>query len=109
MQTPKSGLKDQISEKLWNGLPEGQRKFLLQSERKRQCITTVDDDIHATPILKDITKIQMQHTASTGTRKNIDQYTFCIKLLSFCLVMVKLETSLAWAVCCPISGQTVFL
>ena len=86
MQTPKSGLKDQISEKLWNGLSEGQRQVLLQRERKRLEVTsnTVDDNIpvHAKPIVKDITKMQMPHTESTGTCIdelmitiiNIDQY-----------------------------------
>ena len=70
MQTPKSGLKDQISEKLWNGLSEGQRQLLLQRERKRlqETSNTVDDNIHAKPIVKDITKMQMPpHTESRGT------------------------------------------
>ena len=64
-QTPKSGLKDQISEKLWNGLSEGHRQFLLQMEKKREC-TAVDDNILATPIVDDITKMQMPQTESTG-------------------------------------------
>lgn len=65
MQTPKSGLKDQISEKLWNGLSEGQQQLLIERERKRQR-NTVEDNIHATPIVKEITKMQMPHTESTG-------------------------------------------
>ena len=66
--TPKSGLKDQISEKLWNGLSEGQQQVLLERERTRQEVTsyTEDDKQHAMPIVKDITKMQMPHTESTG-------------------------------------------
>ena len=67
-QTPKSGLKDQISEKLWNGLSEGQQQVLLERERTRQAVTsyTEDDNKHAMPIVKDITKMQIPHTESTG-------------------------------------------
>ena len=67
-QIPKSGLKDQISEKLWNGLSEGQQQVLLERERTRQEVTsyTEDDNKHAMPIVKDITKMQMPHTESTG-------------------------------------------
>lgn len=66
-KTPKSGLKDQISEKLWNRLSEGQQQVLLQSEGMRLEVTsnTEDDNIHAMPIVKDITKMQMPHSEST--------------------------------------------
>ena len=69
MQTPKFGLKDQISEKLWNGLSEGQQQVLLQREKLRLEVASSreDDSIRATPIVKDITKMQMPHTESTGT------------------------------------------
>lgn len=78
MQTPKSGLKDHISEKLWNGLSEGHRQFLLQMEKKREC-TAVDDNIRATPIVEDITKMQMPHNESTGTC--IHELVISVKLL----------------------------
>ena len=65
-QTPKSGLKDQISEKIWNRLSEGQQQMLLESEKKKQPSTT-DDRHAASPIVKEITKMQMPQTDSTGT------------------------------------------
>lgn len=77
-QTPKSGLKDEISEKLWNGLSEGHQQFLLEMEKKREC-TAVDDNIFATPIVEDITKMQMPHTESTGTC--IGELVICVKIL----------------------------
>ncbi|KAJ7376449.1 HEAT repeat containing 9 [Desmophyllum pertusum] len=46
-KTPKSGLKDQISEKLWNGLSEGQQGLLLQSEkRNHNQYVTVELNMH---------------------------------------------------------------
>lgn len=69
MKTQKSGLKDQISEKLWNRLSEGQQQVLLQTERMRLEVTRnkEDDSLHAKPIVRDITKMQMPHTESSGT------------------------------------------
>ncbi len=64
-QTPKSGLKDQISERIWNRLSEGQQQMLLDSEKKRES-NTVEDDVRASPIVKEITRMQMPHTDSIG-------------------------------------------
>lgn len=64
-QTPKSGLKDQISERIWNRLSEGQQQMLLDSEKKRES-NTVEDDVRASPIVKEITRMQMPHIDSTG-------------------------------------------
>ena len=71
-QTPQSGLKDQISEKLWNRLSEGQQQFLLKSEEKKQRSNL--DDSQATPIVKEITKMQVPKTDSAG------QFLLCCNL-----------------------------
>lgn len=63
-QTPQSGFKDQISEKLWNKLSEGQQQLLLESEENKQCSSM--DGSHATPIVKEITKMQVPQTDSAG-------------------------------------------
>ena len=47
-------------------------------EKKREC-TVVDDNIFATPIVEDITKMQMPHTESTGTC--IGELVICVKIL----------------------------
>lgn len=63
-KTPQSGLKDQISEKLWSKLPEGQQQLLLANEEKKRC--SVMANSLATPIVKDITKMQLPQTNSVG-------------------------------------------
>lgn len=62
-KTPQSGLKDQISEKLWSKLPEGQQQLLLANEKKR---CSVMANSLATLIVKDITKMQLPQTNSVG-------------------------------------------
>lgn len=63
-KTPQSRLKDQISEKLWNKLSEGQQKMLLESEERKQHIHCIIDNGPATPIVKEITKMQLPQTDS---------------------------------------------
>ncbi|XP_078346975.1 uncharacterized protein LOC144632253 isoform X2 [Oculina patagonica] len=73
-KTPKSGLKDQISERIWNRLSEGQQQMLLDSEKKREP-NTMEDDVRASPIVKEITRMQMPHIDSTESMKaeeNVD-------------------------------------
>ena len=64
LQTPQSGLKDQISEKIWNKLSEGQQQLLLESEEKNK--PSIVDDNQALPIVKEITKMQLPQTDSAG-------------------------------------------
>lgn len=62
-KTPQPGsLKDQISEQLWNSLSKGQQQLLLESEDKKQ--PSVVDDSQASPIVKEITKMQLPQTGS---------------------------------------------
>ncbi|CAH3196062.1 unnamed protein product [Porites evermanni] len=61
-KTPQSGLKDQISEKIWNKLSEGQQQLLLESEAKNK--PSIVDDNQALPIVKEITKMQLPQTDS---------------------------------------------
>lgn len=63
-QTPESGLKDQISEKLWNKLSRGQQDMLLESEKKRRH-PDVDETV-VTPIVKEVAKMQVPQTESAG-------------------------------------------
>ena len=64
-KTPQSGLKDQISEKLWNKLSEGQQQLLLANEEKKQRSVMANSPA-ATPIVKEITKMQLPQTNSAG-------------------------------------------
>lgn len=64
LQTPQSGFKDQISEKIWNKLSEGQQQLLLESEEKNK--PSIVDDNQALPIVKEITKMQLPQTDSAG-------------------------------------------
>lgn len=62
-KTPESGLKDQISEKLWNKLSRGQQDMLLESEKKSR-LPDVDETV-VTPIVKEVAKMQLPQTEST--------------------------------------------
>lgn len=61
-KTPESGLKDQISEKLWNKLSKGQQEMLLESEKRKQQHDV--DEATVTPILKEVAKMHLQQTES---------------------------------------------
>lgn len=63
-ETPELGLKDQISEKLWNQLTEGQQQ-LLDNEKGRPASTL--DNKQAAPIVKEIAKMRLAGSKALGS------------------------------------------
>lgn len=63
-ETPELGLKDQISEKLWNQLTEGQQQR-LDNEKGRPASTL--DNKQAASIVKEIAKMQLADSKALGS------------------------------------------
>ncbi|XP_022795449.1 uncharacterized protein LOC111334030 [Stylophora pistillata] len=66
-KTPELGLKDQISEKLWNILSDGQQQLLLESEKRRPAASTTLNSKQAAPIVKEIARMQLTDSKALGS------------------------------------------